>query len=134
MNIAARAAAAARELQERQRAARALQELQQRPTSKGRGRRCTGQKKTGQKGRSKERGKAPLPYIYLLEITVAAKTAVFARPQQEKTRFSKPSTLNKKPLHGVPKCDILKSVKKTKYHRKESQVQGANSFCTPMIP
>ena len=75
---------AARALPERcQSAARAAA-----AASKGRGRECTRQKKTGQKGRSKERGKAPLPYIYLLEIIVAAKTAVFARPQQEKTQFS----------------------------------------------
>jgi hypothetical protein len=111
-----------------QRAARELPEWQQQPED------CQNEKKTGQKGRSKERGGAPLPYIYLLEIIVAAKTAVFARPQQEKTQFSKPSVLNKKPLHRVPKSDILKSAKKTTHHRKENTVQGANSFCTTMIP
>jgi hypothetical protein len=55
-------------------------------------------KKDRSKDRSKSGAKAPLPYIYLLEIIVAAKTAVFARPQQEKTQFSGGREKNRKTL------------------------------------
>ena len=66
-----------------------------------------GTKKDRSKDRSKRGAKAPHPYIYLLEIIVAAKTAVFARPQQEKTQKKKTSVLTEKPLQSGFPCGTM---------------------------